>query len=432
MLGLCLGSSVLAADPVSTHGALSVSGNRIVDKNNETVALAGVSLFWSNNGWGGERYYRENVVRHLRQDWNASLVRASMGVEESGGYLSQPTANKQRVKTVVDAAIEHGMYVIIDWHSHLAENHTAEALTFFREMATLYGHTHNVIYEIYNEPIHSSWSGAIKPYAETVIAAIRAIDPDNLIIVGTPRWSQNVHEAAANPITGYPNIAYTLHFYAGTHTKTLRDRADQAMASGIALFVTEWGTVEADGGQDLTKGVAAASTEAWIAWMREKQISHANWSFNDKREGASILKLGTNPAQESWPESDLTESGLLVKELILGWEYDMWLVRQGLPGDSAPSSDPFNTGRTLFFDFAFGINPSDATPLPELTIATTADNTLVARFAARQASVSYILESSNAIDSWSDLSRMNGTGEWVEIELSPDTPQIYQIKATRR
>jgi endoglucanase len=54
-------------------------------------------------------------------------------------------------------------------------------------MATTYGGYDNVIYEIYNEPWGSkSWSGTVKPYSEAVIAAIRAIDSDNLIIVGSP------------------------------------------------------------------------------------------------------------------------------------------------------------------------------------------------------------------------------------------------------
>ncbi|GIR30139.1 MAG: hypothetical protein CM15mP44_4220 [Candidatus Neomarinimicrobiota bacterium] len=52
----------------------------------------------------------------------------------------------------------------------------------------------------------------LKPYALNVISAIREIDPDNLIVVGTPEWSQRVDLAAEDPITEYTNIAYTLHF----------------------------------------------------------------------------------------------------------------------------------------------------------------------------------------------------------------------------
>lgn len=67
-------------------------------------------------------------------------------------------------------------------------------------MAQTYGNKPNVIYEVYNEPINSSWTNDIKPYAEQVIDAIRSIDPDNLIIVGTRFYSAYVNEAADNPI----------------------------------------------------------------------------------------------------------------------------------------------------------------------------------------------------------------------------------------
>ena len=41
---------------------------------------------------------------------------------------------------------------------------------------------------------------AVRAYAERVIAAIRQHDPVNLIIVGTPCWSQQVDVAAAAPL----------------------------------------------------------------------------------------------------------------------------------------------------------------------------------------------------------------------------------------
>ena len=91
--------------------------------------------------------------------------------------------------------------MIIDWHSHHAEDYTDEAIVFFQEMATTYGHTKNVIYEIYNEPLDVSWTDTVKPYALKVISAIRSIDPDNLIIVGSPEWSQRVDLVAEDPIT---------------------------------------------------------------------------------------------------------------------------------------------------------------------------------------------------------------------------------------
>ncbi|MBT7899915.1 MAG: glycoside hydrolase family 5 protein, partial [Candidatus Marinimicrobia bacterium] len=228
---------------VQIHGLLQQSGNKILDKNNEPVSFAGNSFFWSNDNWGGERYYNTEVVSWLKDDWKTTIVRAAMGVEDPGGYLENKTTNKNRVKTIVDAAIDNGIYVIIDWHSHHAEDNTNEAILFFQEMATLYGEYDNVIYEIYNEPLDISWSEIVKPYAISIINAIRSIDPDNLIVVGTPEWSQRVDLAAADPIIGYSNIAYTLHFYTVYHQQWLRNRASAALESGIALFVTEWGSI---------------------------------------------------------------------------------------------------------------------------------------------------------------------------------------------
>lgn len=291
----------------------------------EIASIAGPSLFWSNTYWGGDKYYNANVVSWVKQDWNAKLIRASMGVEADGGYIEDPDANKARVISVVDAAIANNMYVIIDWHSHNAHDYKAEAIAFFEEMATKYGANHNVIYEIYNEPLNQYtdigkttsalvWSDVIKPYALDVIAAIRAIDPDNLIIVGTPTWSQDVDVAANSPITGYDNIAYTLHFYAATHKLYLRNKATAAMNKGIALFVTEWGSVEASGDGD----VDAVETAAWLDFLKTNNISHANWALNDKDEGASAL-LPNSSATGNWNDADLTTSGILVKDAIKNW-----------------------------------------------------------------------------------------------------------------
>ena len=295
---------------VQIHGLLQQNGNKIVDKNNEPVSFAGNSFFWSNDNWGGERYYKAEVVSWLKDDWKTTIVRAAMGVEDPGGYLDNKTANKNRVKTIVDAAIDEGIYVIIDWHSHHAEDNTNEAALFFQEMANLYGEYDNVIYEIYNEPLDISWSTIIKPYAISIIAAIRSIDPDNLIVVGTPEWSQRVDLAAADPITGYSNIAYTLHFYSIHHQQWLRDRASAALESGIALFVTEWGSI----GYNLVDSEA----NEWMAWCFTNKISHCNWAVNDKEEEWSILIPGASTTA-GWSDDDLTKAGKLARNIIRNW-----------------------------------------------------------------------------------------------------------------
>ena len=315
---------VVPAPPPPLFGDLAplAWGANQIRAGGQPASFAGNSLFWSNTGWGGERFYNAGVVSWLKSDWRTTIVRAAMGVDESGGYISDPNGNRARVRAVVDAAIANDLYVIIDWHSHHAESYRSQAIAFFQDMARTYGTRNHVIYEIYNEPLQISWTGTIKPYAQAVISAIRAIDPDNLIIVGTPTWSQDVDVAAADPIAG-TNIAYTLHFYAGTHTQFLRDKAQTALNRGVALFVTEWGSVNANG----DGAVATQSTNDWMNFLRARGISHLNWATNDKVEGASALRPGASTTG-GWSAGQLTPSGTLAKQILSGW------------GSSAPPPPP--------------------------------------------------------------------------------------------
>lgn len=308
-------SAPTTTTPVAEHGHLSVRGNRIIDRQQKPVSLAGPSLFWGNKGWNGDKFFHPETVAYVKNEWNASIIRVAMGVEISGGLLQDWNGRMAKVKTVVDAAVAEGIYVIIDWHSHHAEDHVEDAKRFFREMATTYGHQPNVIYEIYNEPLQETdWSTVIKPYAVSIITAIREVDPDNLIVVGTQSWAQDVDKAADDPLTGFTNIVYALHFYAGTHKQELRDKAEYALNKGLPLMVTEWGSVDADGDGAVDK----EETQRWMDFMRKHHLSHCNWAFNNKDEGASVFKPGTNPAGP-WTDKDLTESGLLVKRIIQNW-----------------------------------------------------------------------------------------------------------------
>lgn len=302
-------TAVARPSPVEEHGLLQVKAGKIVDRRGEPVSLAGNSFFWSQ--WQG-RFWNAGCVNWLAQDWRASVVRAAMGVE-GGGYLAHPEREQERVERIVDASLERGLYVIIDWHDHKAQEHTDAAVAFFEAMARKYGGRPNVMYEIYNEPLRVSWADAVKPYAERVVAAIRAIDPDNLILIGSPHWSQDVDVAAADPVRG-EHIAYTLHFYAGTHKQPLRAKAERALQLGAALFVTEWGTCNADGNGPIDE----TSVNEWMAFMREHQLSHCNWAVSDKKETSAIV-MAQASSEGGWSESDLTPSGVFVRNLIRGW-----------------------------------------------------------------------------------------------------------------
>ncbi|KAI1729764.1 cellulase (glycosyl hydrolase family 5) domain-containing protein [Ditylenchus destructor] len=293
----------IAVDP--PYGQLSVKGTNLTGADGKPVALHGMSLFWSQ--WM-DKYWNADTIKALKCPWNSNVVRAAMGVDQ-GGYLTDKAKNEKLVETVVDAAIAAGIYVIIDWHAD--EKHQAEAVEFFDKMSKKYAGVPNVLYEDFNEPKDVSWSNDLVPYHKAIIAAIRKNDPKNIIILGTPTYSQKVDEASQAPIKDDPNIMYTLHYYAGTHKQELRDKAETAIKAGLPLFVTEYGTVNADGGG----AVDAASSKEWWDFLDKNKISYVNWAVSDKAEGASALKPGTAPTTEAvGSDANLTESGKLVKD----------------------------------------------------------------------------------------------------------------------
>jgi endoglucanase len=293
--------------PVARHGNLHTSGNQIIDQHGQVVQLRGMSLFWSQ--WSeGSKYYNHNAVQWLRDDWHVNLVRIAMGVQH-GGFLDNPDVERARVKAVVDATIELGIYVIIDWHDHHAEQHITEAKAFFEDVAATYGKSPNVIFETFNEPIHQSWGSVIKPYHQEIVSVIRK-HSDNLIVLGSRTWSQDVDEASLDPVDGI-NLAYTLHFYANTHRDSLRQKASTALANGIPLFVTEWGTCSADGNGALD----LESTQVWLDFLKQHSISDANWAISDKDEKCAALRPGSDAAG-NWPNSHLTASGSFMRTSI--------------------------------------------------------------------------------------------------------------------
>lgn len=298
---------------VERYGSLRIIGTNLCSADGKPVQLRGIS---SHGLQYYGKYANRDVIGWLRDDWNAQLWRAAMYLAE-GGYLTNKVI-KTRVFDSIEACIELGMYVIVDWHV-LADRdplaHTDEAIEFFTEIAHRWGDRPNIIYEICNEPNgeNVTWTNNIKPYAERVIKAIRAIDPDNIIIVGTPTWSQDVDIAATDPLKTSDNLMYSLHFYAGSHGQELRAKAEKALADGLPIFVTEWGTTQNTGGG----AFFPKESEEWLSWMKKHTISWANWSLNNKGEDSGLLKYNADrDAKGSWSDADLSPSGIFIRKVL--------------------------------------------------------------------------------------------------------------------
>lgn len=299
--------------PVSYYGTLGSSGGKVIGlKNNEEAIVRGMSWFWSDAT--GLPYYSKVVLNWAVDNLKIDVIRFAMGITryddgkgqqnkifDGYSYSSAPDSYKNIIDQMVTAAIENDIYIIIDWHSHLATTETAAAKAFFAEMAQKYGKIPNVIFEIFNEPV-CGW-GEIANYANQVIPGIRQ-SSENLVIVGTPSWSAEPNSASA---LSYPNLAYALHFYAASHSVgSYGPRATSAMGSGKAVFASEYGTVNYDGAGTPSQ----SASEAWFDFMDKNMISSCNWSLRQvQSEENGTIKNETSAMFDG--KTELTSKALL-------------------------------------------------------------------------------------------------------------------------
>jgi len=303
--------------PFDNHGQLSVKGTDIVDESGSKYQLKGVSTHGIT--WFPD-YVNKDAFQSIRDDWDANLVRLAMYTDtgDSNGYCSG--GDKDSIRGLVDAGVtaatELGMYVIIDWHilnDNNPNSHIDDAKEFFDDVSEKYSSNHNVIYEICNEPNGGTSWADIKSYAETIIPVIRKNDKNAIIIVGTPNWSQDVDIVSEDPITGYDNIMYAVHFYAATHKDDLRNKVKTAISNGLPVFVSEFSLCDASG----NGGIDYDSSDVWFDLINDNNLSYASWSLCNKNETSALIKPDST-ATSTITIDDLSDTGKYVRDKILG------------------------------------------------------------------------------------------------------------------
>ena len=333
----------------SEAGALAVreiNGQMtLTDSSGQPVQLRGMSTHGLQ--WYGE-IVNENAFAALARDWESNVIRLAMYIGEDG-YATNP-AVKDLVYSGIELAFANDMYVIVDWHvltpgdpnSYVYDG----AFAFFDDLSAYYAdhpQYHQIIWELCNEPNQNEAGGDwnandasgwrdIKKYAEPIITVLRERG-DNIIIVGTPSWSQRADLAADDPIDA-TNIMYAIHFYSGTHMPcdhsgdrgNVMSNTRYALENGAAVFLSEWGTSEASG----DNGPFLDEADVWLKFLNEHNISWCNWSLTtrdetsgsfvpcpDGAESAARLDPGE---KQAWDLDVISESGLYARARIKGIE----------------------------------------------------------------------------------------------------------------
>lgn len=317
--------------PVETYGQLKAKGGYLRDSGGSNkVVLRGMSFYWSSEP-DGYRFFNANIVKWMQSDWKVSVLRVPIGVvsPSSNGmdYNTDSAGTMARVLRVVDAAIDQGIYVIIDWHCPIGDPHTSQATSLFKTLATTYKGVPNVMFEVWNEP--TSGMDAVVNHANTVISAIRNAGNTNLVIVGSPNWSSQPN-ASPSVTDAASNVAYSLHFYANAHSPTgdYYSNMTSAIAAGRTVFVTEWGTTNADG----NSGYNWSNSSTWLSELEANSVSSCNWDIGTQQananvssdttvQGTAIVLRGSGNGG-NWPASVLTQSGAAVRS---------WLISKNSP-----------------------------------------------------------------------------------------------------
>ncbi len=296
--------------PFGIHGKLHVEGSSLLNEHGQICQLKGIS---THNISLYPEYVTEVCITELTERFGLSAFRLAMYSAEADdikGYADGDDAHRAKLEQMIlDAVLvcaKLGIYVLIDWHILLDYDpnmHVNSALAFFKSICPRLKDYDNVIYEICNEPnMDTTWT-QITNYADIVIPVIRSLDPDKVIIVGTPVWSQRVDEAAKAPLS-YPNLVYTLHFYADTHRDELRQIMTEAINNGLPVFVSEFGICDASGNGPIND----EQTNIWIDLLNKYQVSYILWNLSNKNETSAIITPSCDKIF-GFHDSDFSECG---------------------------------------------------------------------------------------------------------------------------
>lgn len=306
--------SLPTGTPVTVNGQLKVIGTQLCNEQNQPIQLKGMSTH-------GLQWYADCLdstsLDELVNNFKANVIRISLYVQE-GGYETDPNGFTHQVNQLIKAASDRGIYAIVDWHilNPGDPNYNFDrARTFFTAIANANKGRKNLIYEIANEPNGVSWA-TIKNYADRLIPIIRAIDPNTVILVGTPGWSslgisdgRNSQDIINAPLN-FPNIMYAFHFYAASHRDNYLNELDRA-SNVLPIFVSEFGTQTYSGGgtNDFTM------SDRYIKLMTQKKISWTSWNYSDDSLSGAIWKPGTCP-KGPWTDTNLKPAGVYIKNKI--------------------------------------------------------------------------------------------------------------------
>ncbi|MGD0552154.1 MAG: cellulase family glycosylhydrolase [Sedimentisphaerales bacterium] len=259
----CFATPLYAATPW-----LHAEGNVIKDPCGNTIVLRGVDLIDLGflQDWEGgaiamvDRLTNQNDPCGNSPGWYPRVLRIMIAPPDSvspPGSWPHPfdpnnTDLYTLLRTVVDYCKTKNLYAIIDWHYvDNTYSHVASTNQFWTYMAPKFANDSHVIFELFNEPINTSFGSdnanwlSVRTDMQNWLNIVRSYAPNNLILVAGPSWSQAIGPAATYPLTG-DNIAIVSHIYpghwlSGTPGNNWYTTHINNCLTRYPVFMSEWG-----------------------------------------------------------------------------------------------------------------------------------------------------------------------------------------------
>lgn len=156
-------------------------------------------------------------IQRLR-DLGLDHVRLPINLQNFAGPAPDyplPPALFQKLNQVIAALNQAGLVVVLDHHGDELKgaNDTQRISQLWRQVAQQLKSipADRLVFEVFNEPTQIDvkiWKGI----AQSALSAIRAVDPQRTVVIGSVLWNQ-VHTLASMGTFQDANVIYTFHFY---------------------------------------------------------------------------------------------------------------------------------------------------------------------------------------------------------------------------
>ncbi len=310
----------------SDWGKLKLVENQLSDKDGNPVQLKGWSTY-SINPYDVEGCLGENQWE-LMKKYGANIVRLVLYAGDDNSYKNDRDKYKDLVKNSIKELAEKNMYCLIDWQKSdpTASNYKFDpndylndARDFFNDISKFCfeNEYNNVLYEICGEPT-CGWS-KIKTYAESVLPAITANQPDAIVVVGTDQWCQKIVEPVSNPLSSKwkKNVAYSFNYDACNHYSLLGDfRYAQKL---IPVFVSEWTAMKFNGDGPF----CADNSDLLMAYCDKQQSAPqvvswciGNWGKKDKTTSFFVGSCAEGSESQNLDQNGYKKYGEYVLSLM--------------------------------------------------------------------------------------------------------------------